>query len=152
MTAADKPDLPPLPASSLPSWDECALRVHNSEYIAKRVAGGGYGAEHDSKLASELHRFIYEYDDADAYRSGWFRHRLERLLADERRKALDQFRPAVMDAIDLLTLDADALRECSTHSDGSDYDWTGEPEAKSDYDRMLRTVAALRALIDKEPT
>jgi hypothetical protein len=75
-------ELPPPPASKLPSWDECSLRVHNSNIVAKRVAEGGYGPDHDSKLASELHRFIYEYDDVDDYRSAWFRHRLELLLAD----------------------------------------------------------------------
>ncbi|OZI26676.1 hypothetical protein CAL26_04970 [Bordetella genomosp. 9] len=66
------------------------MRVANSEFIAKRVAEGGYGAELDSKLASPLHAFIYEYDDEDAYRSAWFRHRLDLLLADERRKALEE--------------------------------------------------------------
>lgn len=78
---------------------------------------------------------------------------VQRLLADERRKALEEIRRPVLDAINLLTLDADALRECSTHFDGRDYDWTGEPDAKANYDRMLRVVDTLRLLIDrKEPT
>jgi hypothetical protein len=81
-------DLEQAPPNSLPTWDECALRVSNSEYIAKRVAEGGYGAEADSMLASELHRFIHEYDDADPYRSGWFLHRLELLLNETRAEAL----------------------------------------------------------------
>lgn len=68
------------PPNSLPDWDECAMRVANSDFIAKRVAEGGHGPEHDSKLATELHRFIYEYDDADPYRSAWFLHRLEKLI------------------------------------------------------------------------
>ena len=68
------------PPNNLPDWDDCALRVRNSEFIAKRVAEGGYGAEPDSLLATELHRFIYEYDDARPYRSAWFRHRLELVL------------------------------------------------------------------------
>ena len=72
------------PPNSLPNWSECALRVENSDFIEKRVAGGGYGAEPDSLLASELHRFIYEYDDADPYRSAWFMHRLEKLLDETR--------------------------------------------------------------------
>jgi hypothetical protein len=80
------------------------------------------------------------------------RPHLEALLADERRKVLEEIRRPVLDAINLLTLDADALRECSTHFDGTDYDWTGEPDAKADYERMMRTVAKLRGLIDMEPT
>ncbi len=75
----------PAPANSLPTWDECSLRVHNSDYIAKRVAEGGYGPEAISKTATELHRFIYEYDDRDPYRSAWFLHRLELLLNEVRR-------------------------------------------------------------------
>ncbi len=70
----------PAPPNSLPDWSECSLRVANSDFIAKRVAEGGYGAEPDTKLATELHRFIYEYDDADSYRSAWFLHRLEKVL------------------------------------------------------------------------
>lgn len=72
------------PPHNLPSWDECALRVQNSDFIAKRVAEGGYGAEPDSKLANNLHRFIYEYDDSDPYRSAWFMHRLELALKADR--------------------------------------------------------------------
>ena len=70
------------PLSSLPSWEECQLRVSNSDFLAKRVAEGGYGAESDSKVATELHRFLYEYDDQDPYRSAWFRHRLEKVLTE----------------------------------------------------------------------
>lgn len=76
------------PTNSLPDWDECALRVANSDFIAKRVAEGGYGAEPDSKLATQLHRFIYEYDDADPFRSSWFLHRLELLVNELRGQAL----------------------------------------------------------------
>lgn len=72
------------PPNSLPDWDECAMRVQNSDFLAKRVAEGGYGPEHDSKTASALHRFIYEYDDADPYRSAWFLHRLELVLKEAR--------------------------------------------------------------------
>jgi hypothetical protein len=60
------------------------MRVANSVFLEKRQKEGGYGPEHDSKVASELHRFIYEYDDADPYRSAWFLHRLERLLNEVR--------------------------------------------------------------------
>lgn len=75
------------PPNSLPDWDECALRVANSNFIAKRVAEGGYGPEPDSKLATQLHRFIYEYDDADPYRSAWFLHRLELVLEEAKRES-----------------------------------------------------------------
>jgi len=77
----------PAPPNSLPDWSECALRVANSDFIAKRVAKGGYGPEPDSKLANELHQFIYEYDDADPYRSAWFLHRLELVIAEAKREA-----------------------------------------------------------------
>ena len=75
------------PPNSLPTWSECALRVDNSESIAKRVAEGGYGPEPDSLLATELHRFIYEYDDADPYRSAWFMHRLELVIEEVKRES-----------------------------------------------------------------
>lgn len=75
------------PANNLPDWTECAMRVANSDFIAKRVAEGGYGAEPDSKLANALHRFIYEYDDADPYRSAWFLHRLELVLEEAKLEA-----------------------------------------------------------------
>lgn len=75
------------PANSLPSHGECALRVGNSEHIDKRVAEGGYGNEYGVPVASELHKFIYEYDDADPYRSAWFLHRLERLLDETKKDA-----------------------------------------------------------------
>lgn len=77
--SVDAKDAPP---NSLPTWSECAMRVENSDFIAKRVAEGGYGAESDSLLASALHRFIYEYDDANPYRSAWFMHRLEIVLQE----------------------------------------------------------------------
>lgn len=76
------------PKNNLPTWGECKMRVENSDYIAKRVAGGGYGAEHDDKLASHLHRFIYEYDDADPFRSAWFLHRLELVIKEAKEQAL----------------------------------------------------------------
>jgi hypothetical protein len=76
----------PAPPNNLPSWAECALRVGNSDYIAKRVAEGGYGPDPDSELATQLHRFIYEYDDSDPYRSAWFLHRLELVLEEAKRE------------------------------------------------------------------
>lgn len=77
----------PAPPNSLPTWAECVLRVDNSDFIAKRVAEGGRGPDADTKLATELHRFIYEYDDADPYRSAWFLHRLELVLEEAKREA-----------------------------------------------------------------
>ncbi|MFA6271027.1 MAG: hypothetical protein WC657_07535 [Candidatus Paceibacterota bacterium] len=75
------------PPNSLPDWSECAIRVDNSDFIAKRVAEGGYGPDADTMLATELHRFIYEYDDADSYGSAWFLHRLELVIAEANREA-----------------------------------------------------------------
>ncbi|MPS30539.1 MAG: hypothetical protein E2576_14505 [Alcaligenaceae bacterium] len=51
---------------------------------------------------------------------------------------------AIYDAIDILTTTAADLRECHTRASAPD-DWTGEDEAKAEYDRILRCVAALRA-------
>lgn len=84
----DSAQLPPAPPNNLPSHSECAQRVHSSDFIAKRVAEGGHGPDADSRLATELHRFINEYDDADPYRSAWFLHRLELLLDETKREAL----------------------------------------------------------------
>lgn len=50
---------------------------------------------------------------------------------------------AIAEAIDILTQSADDLRECHTLSTVPD-DWSGELEAKAEYDRILRCVAALR--------
>lgn len=94
LTAAQAPEvatdenLEPAPPNSLPDWSDCSLRVGNSNFITKRVAEGGYGPECDSKLATELHRFIYEYDDADRYRSAWFLHRLELVIKEAQANAL----------------------------------------------------------------
>ena len=67
------------PPNSLPSYKECVVRVENSRYIEQRV-GGGYEPDENVKLPSQLHKFIYEYDDADPYKSAWFLHRLELLI------------------------------------------------------------------------
>jgi hypothetical protein len=68
------------PPNNLPRWDECALRVRNSDFLAARVATRGYGPEPDSLTANALHRFIYEYDDEAPYASAWFLHRLEQVI------------------------------------------------------------------------
>jgi hypothetical protein len=78
------------PPNNLPCWSECKLRVDNSDFIDKRVAEGGYGPDADSLLATQLHRFIYEYDDADPYRSAWFLHRLELVLKEAKLEASNE--------------------------------------------------------------
>jgi hypothetical protein len=70
----------PAPPHGLPSWGESQLRVENSDFVAKRKAEGGYGEEPGGLYANDLHRFIYEYDDADPHKSAWFMHRLELAL------------------------------------------------------------------------
>lgn len=127
------PPLPPLPTpaidreaiaappNSLPPWDECRLRVANSDYIAERVASGGYGAEPDSLTASALHRFIYEYDDANPIRSTWFLHRLEAVVNEAKAAPLASpvegeavGKPVVSVAGDvMLTSIAQHVRRCS---------------------------------------
>jgi len=78
------------PRNSLPSWDECNLRVKNSQYVEDRIKSGGGGYDKDGKYANQLHKFIYEYDDSDPYRSAWFLHRLE-LLINEVRTSSDLY-------------------------------------------------------------
>jgi hypothetical protein len=65
------------PSNNLPDWKECSLRVGNSKY-AEEERGGEFSD--GAPYANELHRFIYEYDDSDPYRSAWFLHRLEKLI------------------------------------------------------------------------
>ena len=110
------------PTNSLPDWSECCLRVDNSIYLAKSVAEGGYG-DSDAPQATELHRFIYEYDDADPYRSAWFLHRLELLLKEtradlekqisEKNKEIERMRPVVDIAIGVAygSCDARSLKD-----------------------------------------
>jgi hypothetical protein len=68
------------PSNSLPSYKECRLRVENTKYVEERIKAGGFGFDDDGLYASQLHKFIYEYDDADPYKSAWFLHRLELLI------------------------------------------------------------------------
>ena len=80
------------PDNNLPTWGECKLRVDNSEFIAKRVNEGGHGNDDNSPQASALHRFIYEYDDANPYRSRWFLHRLEQVIEEIQRSIAEAVR------------------------------------------------------------
>lgn len=100
----------PAPPNNLPTWDECAIRVDNSDFITRRVADGGYGPDADTLLATELHRFIYEYDDADPYRSAWFMHRLELMLAEHSRA----IRELVVEECATLAEDATAYTQFQT--------------------------------------
>ncbi|ALV06663.1 hypothetical protein [Roseateles depolymerans] len=59
----------PPPAHSLPDWDECKARV-------------------DSGTATHLHQFIYDHDDADPNRSGWFLYRLEQVIEEAKAQAV----------------------------------------------------------------
>lgn len=70
----------PAPSNNLPDWNECSLRVSNTEYVEKRIADGGLGFEEPGLYANEIHKFIYEYDDSNPYKSAWFLHRLEKLI------------------------------------------------------------------------
>jgi hypothetical protein len=70
----------PAPPHKLPTWHDCALLIHNSDF---RKSGNAERLEGPiSPEPTELHRFIYEYDDADPYRSAWFLHRLELVLSE----------------------------------------------------------------------
>lgn len=94
------------PPNNLPAWDECSLRVENSDFIAKRIADGGHGPDQDSELATELHRFIYEYDDEDPYRSAWFMHRLELVIEEAAKEAATKANGALLQFL----VDCDAIQ------------------------------------------
>jgi len=83
----------PAPENSLPDWSECNRIIENYEF-RKRAKAGLEGSVIDTTPTTpeptELHRFIYEYDDADAYRSAWFLHRLELLLDETKRASIKQ--------------------------------------------------------------
>jgi hypothetical protein len=64
------------PPNSLPTWRECSLRISNEDYLKENCLSD----DGDTLLPNELHRFIYEYDDSDEYKSAWFMHRLEKLI------------------------------------------------------------------------
>lgn len=49
----------------------------------------------------------------------------------------------IAEAIQLLTEEASGLRDCHTLTPA---DWTGEPEAKAHYDRIMAVVAGLEKL------
>lgn len=71
----------------LPTWKDCKLRHDNSAHITARIARGGAGEDYDSQLASPLHGFIYEYEDADEIKARWFRRRLSALIAEVDQRA-----------------------------------------------------------------
>ncbi len=112
--AAPEVDLERAPANHLPSWKECKLIIENYEF-RQRAKAGLEGAVLDTPPTTPeptaIHRFIYEYDDADSYRSEWFMHRLELALiahdAKVRREALERVHPKPGDfdlSLKLLTI------------------------------------------------
>jgi hypothetical protein len=72
------------PKSTLPSWQECALRYENTEYLRQQGATDTEG----SLVSDPLTEFIYEYDCSDDYKSAWWRHRLERMIKHQQAKAV----------------------------------------------------------------
>jgi len=67
------------PTNSLPTYEECALRVGNAKYLKDNNLEND-ASHHGTPLPTPLHEFIYEYDCADAYKSAWWMHRLEKLI------------------------------------------------------------------------
>lgn len=80
------------PTNSLPDWKDCNLRVSNSNYVEARIASGGYGFDDDGHYANELHKFIYEYDCENEYKSAWWRHRLEMMIEFVKAEAVDEYK------------------------------------------------------------
>jgi hypothetical protein len=81
----------PAPENGLPTWDDCQLIIENFGFRQKAEAGlegQVLDTPQSTPNPTELHRFIYEYDDADPYRSAWFMHRLEALLEANRKQVL----------------------------------------------------------------
>jgi hypothetical protein len=75
------------PHNSLPDWYECQRILDNADF-RKRAEAGLEGqvlaTPPSTPEPTELHRFIYEYDDADPHRSAWFLHQLELVLKEAR--------------------------------------------------------------------
>lgn len=77
--------LEPATKNSLPTFKECRRIITNHEF-RERAKAGLEGQVLDlprtTPIPTALHKFIYEYDDADPYRSAWFLHRLECVLKE----------------------------------------------------------------------
>ena len=67
------------PTNNLPTYEECALRVSNAEYLKENDLEND-DFYHDALLPNPIHEFIYEYDCADKYKSAWWMRRLEKLI------------------------------------------------------------------------
>jgi hypothetical protein len=81
----DPKDVGDAPSNSLPTWYECELIIKNDEFCKRTKAGlesQVLDTPRTTPIPTALHRFIYEYDDADSYRSEWFMHRLEQVLKE----------------------------------------------------------------------
>lgn len=139
----------PAPANSLPTWSECSLRVENSDFIAKRVAEGGYGAEPDTLLASELHRFIYEYDDADPYTSSWFMHRLELVMEEAKRASAPV--PPVAAVQDDKVPAKEALIALSRYFKLENEMWEGPDGCGTSGTALCKQIADLLGLLSETP-
>jgi hypothetical protein len=83
----------PAPKNSLPTFKECQLIISNDNF-RKRAEEGLEGRVlytfRTTPIPTELHRFIYEYDDANPYRSAWFLHRLECVLKEATKQQPNQ--------------------------------------------------------------
>ena len=73
-----------VPLNTLPTWDECDTRMSNKRHLEDMGAiKDGILIDDfycETLLPNPIHEFIYAYDDADAYRSAWFLHRLELVI------------------------------------------------------------------------
>lgn len=120
----------PAPESSLPNWSECN-RIIENHVFRQRAAAGLEGQVIDTPPTSpeptELHRFIYEYDDSDSYRSAWFMHRLEKVIAEVSRPATeaDSSSAAPSDGFDSMSVTGLLLRAKSAIEQSDPIRWSG---------------------------
>ena len=74
MNEEETNQLPVAPKNNLPSWDRCrdmCTKVLDAEMKYVVIS---------YDVGNPIAGFIYEYDDANDYKSAWFMHRLERLI------------------------------------------------------------------------
>lgn len=73
------------PTHNLPTWSKCEIVINTPK-------------------ETPLHRFIYEYDDANGFKSDWFMHRLELVIKDAEKAGRKQ---ALEDAIAICSATCD---------------------------------------------